>query len=284
MRSFPITWCLVTRRGWLIVASTVLGLGTAWALSGIAVSATSAFSVRTIGRHQPPYERDRLALTYAQLLPAEPALIGAVSRATHLPPAYVRGHLTMAAVPETSILKARFTAASGNTALAGLRGLAAGLESGTDSTGASLRNTVRPVTSPTVGGGMSREQAVSIGLLAGLVVGLTLAVALERRYPRVDGRDALAQILAIPVSQVGRHTRRDAFPFPVALRRGEGAKVIATDHAAPAEKSTDGASGVLVVAKGAHVSDVEEALRSGAASGVSVARAIFLRRTPVSER
>ncbi len=284
MPSFPITWRFVTRRGLLIVASTVLGLGTAWALSGIAVSATSAFSIRTIGPRQPPYQRDRLALTYAQLLPAEPALIGAVSRATDLPPAYVRGHLTMTAVPETSILKARFTAASGHTALAGLRGLAAGLESGTDAAGARLANTVRPLTSPTVGGGMSRARAMLIGLIAGLLVGLASALALERRYPRIDGRDALAQMLPIPISQVGRHTRRDAFPVPVALRRGEGARVIATDHAAPAEMPTDGASGVLVVARGARVSDVEEALRSGATSGVSVARAIFLRRSPVSGR
>lgn len=283
MPEFPITWRFLTRRGWLLVLGLILGVGTAWALSGITVSATSSFSVRTIGRYQPPYQPDRLALTYAQLLPDEPVLIDAVSSATHLPAGYVRKHLTMTAVPETNILIARFSAGSGEVALAGLRGLAAAFESATDSTGASLRATVRPIGSPAVGGGMTRKRALLIGAVAGLLMAVSLALTLDRRRPRVDSPGDLARVVDVPISQVGRRSTPAVFHSPVVLRKGESPKLIETASKLSDRALGKGQKGVLVVARGTPVIEIEEALRSGEASGVAVAIAMFVNYKPPIE-
>jgi hypothetical protein len=246
MPRFPITWRFLVRRGWMLVLGFALGLGAAYAISGITVSATSAMSVRTVGYYQPPYEGERLALSYAQLLPEEPTLVRAISKATGLSGSEVRDNLTMNALPETNIAFVRFTSDSEATAKAALEAFAAALERGTDSAGTRLSDSVRPLTQPTLRSGFSRSRALALGALAGFALALALALALERRRPRVDDRRDLARI--VPVVVTGG-------PLP-----------------SPPEPDA------LVVPRGTPEVEVEEAFRAGAADGRSFSTAHFVNR------
>jgi hypothetical protein len=248
MGRFPLTWRFLVRRGWMVLAGLVLGVAAAWAISGITISATSAMSVQTVGYYQPPYEEERLAMSYAQLLPEEPTVVRTISRATGLPGSYVRDHLTMSALRETNIMFARFSAESEGTAKAALDAFAAALKRGTDSAGTRLSDSVRPLTQPTVRSGFSRSRALLLGALAGLAIALSLALALERRLPRVDDRRDLARIVPVPVTA-----------GPLSSAPGPDA---------------------LIVARGTPEVEVEEAFRAGAASGSPIAAAHFVNRRP----
>jgi hypothetical protein len=264
----PVTARMLARRWWLLLAGPVLGVALAMAISGIAVSASSSFAVSTVGGYQPPYQLDRLALTYAQLLPEEPRVIGAVSRATGVSPDYVRDHLTMTAKRETNIVFARFSAADTGTALAALAALARVFERESDLAGSSLRRTVRQISPPAATHGFSRRKALALGALAGLLIALSIALALEGRVPRVDDLEELAGVVALPVSQARRGTLGE-------LIGGEGTDGDAAVRVLPF--GGPGGRGVLLVARGAPVAAVEDACRANVASGRPLDFALLLR-------
>jgi hypothetical protein len=210
MPARPFTWRFLIRRGWLLAAGACLGLGIAWAASGLTISATSAFAVQTVGFYQPPYEDDRLALTYARLLPEEPAVVDEVSAAVGRSHSYVSDHLTMQAIPETNLLVARYSADSRDAAKAGLEAFDLALRTGSDAAGTRLQESVRTVTEPEVRGGWSRSRALALGCFAGLALALALALALERRRPRVDDWRDLARVLEVPIVVAGGPPADDA--------------------------------------------------------------------------
>ena len=284
MPQFPITWRFLIRRGWLLLLGLVLGTGIAWALSGIAVSATGEFLVRATGPNRSQYQDEQLALTYAQLLPEEPPVIDAVSSATHQSKSYVQEHLTIGAQSGTNIVTTRFSATTGSIASTGLRAFTKALPAATDSAGSSLRDTMRPIATPTVGGGISRGKAVLIGAIAGLAIALASALTLEGRHPRVDSLRDLARMLSVPVSQVSNRPAPGAIHLPVTVRRGVGPQWVPAD--APGSAPTFSAEErVLVVGRGSLVMEVDEASRSEGISGGSIAAALFVNRSsPVEVR
>ncbi len=272
MPRFPITWPFLRRRGWLLLLGVIGGGAAAWALSGVTVSATNTYSVSTTGSYQPPYQQERLALTYAQLLPEEPLLVDAVSDATRFSRGYVRDHLSITALPESNILVARFSATSATRAATALRAFTRALSRASDSAGTSLGRTVRPLTGPSTTTGMSRKRGLMLGVLGGLALAFALALTLERRRPRVDDAGDLAAMLWIPVSRVR------GSDLPRQAGRGGGASLLPADRALPANVLGGSAGQVLVVERGAALAAVEETLQVGRSFGAPVAAALFVNR------
>jgi hypothetical protein len=248
----PFTWRFFLRRWWLLAAGAGLGFAIAWVVSGLTISATSALAVQTVGFYQPPYEDERLALTYAQLLPEEPAIVDEISAAVGRPPSYVEDHLSMEAIDETNLLIVRFSTGSGGAAKAGLEAFDRALRTASDSAGTQLHESVRTLTRPEVRGATSRKRGLAIGGLTGLAAALALALALERRRPRVDDWRDLAGILEIPIVVANGPPARD--------------------------------DGALVVLAGSPADDVVEAHFARTASGRSVSSARFVKHPWLGRR
>jgi len=185
-----------------VAVGVLVGTAAGWALSGISVSASTAFQVRAKGIDQTPYQSDRLALTYARLLPEETSVQRLVGAEIHRSDGYVRTHLTMSAQEATPVVFARVSADSSAAALAGLHALTTALRDASDSSGSRLRATVIPLSEPTLSTGFSRTKALLLGVVGGFLVALTLMLTLERRDPRVDRLSDLTSIFALPVSLV----------------------------------------------------------------------------------
>src|SRR4051794_20757235 len=172
---------MLVRRGWMLAGGLLLGLATAWFLSGLSASASSSFRVRTLEQIQSPYPEARLALTYSRLIPENPEIIAALARETGLSHGEVEEGLSMSTLPETNVLFARFTANDKETALIGLRALSEALPSTDDRAGTRLGRTVTPISDPVIAGGVSRNKTLLLRGLAGLMVAVSLALTPGRR-------------------------------------------------------------------------------------------------------
>lgn len=288
---------ILYRRWWLLLAGLLGGVFAGWAVSGITVSAVDTFSIRAVGKHQTPYQTDRLALTYARLLPENPALIAAVSKATHTSPQHTRGLLTMSAQPETSIVTARYSAGNEDIALAGLHGLSVGLRSATDAAGSPLRRTMRQISAPGVSGSFSSKRALMMGAVAGFLIALSLALTFERRRPRVDDLEDLAEVVPVPVSRVSAARLPALVQGMVGLQEGGVLRLVAVGRSRlgrsfgsrilPASGSEVGEHDdpcVLLVKPGVPALEVEEAWRSRRSSGAAIVNAVLVQRTPLHQR
>jgi hypothetical protein len=245
----PFTWAFLRRRGPLLAAGFVVGVLAAYAISGLSISATCALSVETTGDYQPPYQQSRLALTYARLLPEDPEVIATTARYAGLSRDFVRDHLAMKAEPDTNIVYARFTAGDAGTATRGLEGVLVAMRTAEDAAGTPLRETMTQLTEPNAHTGVSRKRALAVGGLLGLVAALGLALAFDRRRPRVDELSDLAALVPLPVSEVR--------PDGLAAAR---------------------VSRTLVVDAGTPVAEVVEASRAAAAAGRAPVAALLVRR------
>jgi hypothetical protein len=260
-----LTWRMLLRRGWLVALACLAGIGAGWALSRVSVSATSAFHVSVRGANQTPYQASRLALSYAQLLPQAPGLRALVARETGRSPGAVGAHLTMSAQPATAIVFARYSAPSTAAALAGMSAVTHALRRASDGAGSQLRATVAPLTDPTTTSGFSRSRALALGAAGGLLIALALALALERRWPRVDDLRDLAELVPAPVSQV------DERALPAIVGR-------------LASGVPGGAARALVIRRGASAASVEQAWHEIAAAGAPPTAVLLVHRTPLRRR
>jgi hypothetical protein len=290
----PLTWPILLRRGWLFVLAVAAGVAVAWAVSGIAVSATSAFAVKAVGVDQTPYQSGRLALTYAQLLPEDPEVVGAIATAIDASHAEVRDHLTMSAQPETNVVFARYSAPSGDVAKRALVALARALHKRGDAAGSNLSATVTVLSEPTLDNGFSRKKGLLLGAVGGFLVALATVIAWERRTPRVDDLRGLAQILPLPLFQIGRGAvprtldaieSADGGPLePVvvpAVPRGANALLAAATRSERREPTAAGpGSRALLIERGAQAADVEASWRASAATGPAIVGAVLV--TPES--
>jgi hypothetical protein len=227
----PFTWRILIRRGWLLLLGGIIGISGGWAISRISVSASSAFQVSAIGADQTPYQAGRLALTYAQLLPQEPAVLDAVGRPTRLSEHYVHTHLSMTAQPATNIVFTRFSAGDVHVAFAGLRALTRAFGSATDSAGSKLHATIVPLSEPTEAGGFSHSKAILAGGCAGLLLALCLLLVFERRRPRVDDLRDLARLVPLPVSRVNERTLPGVIESLTRARTPDGIEFITVEPA-----------------------------------------------------
>jgi hypothetical protein len=281
----PITLRVLRRRAWLIALGALGGLAIALAISSAIVSATCAFTVRTTGPYQPPYQQERLTRTYARLLPEDPGIAAAAAANAGLSPGFVEDHLAMTAERETNIFYVRFTAGDAETATRGLEGVVEALRTGTDGVGTPLKKTVAPITRPTVNSGMSKKKAGALGLLIGFAAAVAIALALDRRRPRVDGLEDLAALLPLPVSQLRSDQLGRVSLLPgageaeVALLPVKGPRRSAVGEPAAVPRKGPGPC-ALLVEPGTPAVEVEEAFRSALAGGRRLIAALLVRKRP----
>jgi hypothetical protein len=255
----PFTWRVVARRGWILALAVLVGALAGMAISRIGVSASSAFRVIAHDPRGTPYQSSRLARTYAQLLPENPAVLRAIGAVSGRSAREVRAHLAMSVRPATAIVFARYSSADARSAIAGLRALARAFAHADDGAGSRLRTTLTPLAEPRISRGFSRSRAVILGVLAGFLLGLALALALERRSPRVDDLRGLAEIVPLPVSRVSERS----LPSALAALRGAGGS----------------SARALVCPRGTPAIELEEAWRASLASGSPPHAVLLLDRT-----
>ena len=259
MPGSPLTWRVLLRRGWIALLAVALGAGAASAVGRVSVSASSAFRVIANGGHASPYQASRLARSYAQLLPEDPAVLWAVGRASGHSARYVHAHMTMSARVGTAVVFARYSADDAPAALAGLRALQRSFATALDGAGSPLRATVAPLADPGLARGFSRSRALVLGALGGLLAALALILTLERRSPRVDDLRDLAALVPLPVSRVSER----ALPDALAALRGAGG---------PPRRA-------LAFRRGTPAIDVEQAWRASAGSGLPIGVVLLVERS-----
>lgn len=282
---FPLTWRFFVRRGWLLVAGVLIGVLVAGLIARSTVSSTAVYAVDTTGGYQPPYQQQRLALDYAQLIPQRRSVLEPIARAIGRSPEYVRARLHMVAEPETNILYARFSGPSEAISNEALRALPGALRHSSDAAGTSFAKTVRQINPPGRGGGMSRKRALLIGALGGFVLAFSLALGLERRHPRVDDLDDLAGFVSLPVSRISLRARPELEAATAASGAGlvplGAVPALREARSTPEESPTPWA---LVIRRGAAVADVEEVLARGMVGNRGVAAALLVSRRSIFSR
>jgi capsular polysaccharide biosynthesis protein len=148
-----------------------------------------------------PDQANRLAVTYASLIPKDGAIRRRVAAALETTPADAGSRISVVNDSETSLLRVRYRGMSAEDAVAGAR---AGLLSLTGG------NPVSPNIAPRSVGvvqfparataSKNVTSSVVVGVLLGLGLGALLVIALERGDPRIEDADELEGFLGCPVS------------------------------------------------------------------------------------
>ena len=147
-------------------------------------------------------EADKLAVTYAALIPEDPTIRRAVGRAAGYTPAQAGARISVGNPPSTALLALGFSASPKRRAVRGAEALrTAVLHS---SSTAIPRKSVLAVRGVHVTSGpRSRKSALAVGIVLGLVLGLVLMVAWERFDARIDDIEALREEGNRPATPLG---------------------------------------------------------------------------------
>lgn len=201
-----LTW--LRRRGWLIPLCGLLVLLVASALASLRPPQHVAEAVLVVpsgaGTQGPgsAFEATTLAVSYAEIIPRDTDVLRQAVRSARLDEQQLRDGLTVSVIPETGLLRIRFTADSAATAIEGASRVAEAVLSGPGTEDTFPRGSVTLSSLPTpdtveqTGVGEIRP----IGLLLGLVLGGVLAVAWERSDRRVDTVEQLADVVGAPAT------------------------------------------------------------------------------------
>jgi hypothetical protein len=269
----------------MVVAGLILGLAIGSHIGSMRVSAGSSFAVHQQAPHPTPYQDERLALTYARLLPREHYVVQTVAKAAELSPEKVRSDLSMTAEPETNIVFVRFSSHSLGKSLAALNGFADAVQIDSDAAGTPLRKSMRPISLPNGGIGFTHKKATLLGGAVGLLIAVALALACEGRLPRVDDLERLGELLSAPVSQVSLQRLGGTLEQTGLLEPDPQLGVVAVGGArfGSRVRAVAGASGfrrrqrsILIIRRGAPVIDVEEGLATATAAGDGPAAAFLV--------
>ncbi len=288
----------------MLALAAVVGAFGGDAVANLSVSAGSTYQVGA--RRQNPYQAQRLAQTYARLLTEEPGVLRAVVAQTHMSETEVRQRLSMVAEPHTAVVVATLSARTPAVAVAGVRALSRALRSDSDSAGSKIASFLTPLSVPeTTTSSFTPKRAMVLGAFLALVLSFALIVAIERRTPRIDDLDDLAELLSLPVSQVSRKGMRAASDvgaaalpsevddpsFVLVSKRRRARRTLApsASNAQPLLSLKRWASGltditdkrpcdVLLVTRGTPAIEVERASRTSLASGRRVVGALLVVR------
>ncbi len=196
-------WLL--RRWWVMVAA-VLGV-VAIALivakpAPVTYTAEAVLLVRSGATESQPgsaNEANRLAVTYAELVPQDTEVINAVGASLGASRTDVVEGITAKNDDNTSILRVRYTAKSSQTAIAGARAIAASMVGAnpiaTNFRGVALSNLPDRATKNT-----PNDTTLPTAMLIGLLLGALLIIAIERSRGRIDAVEDLERELPCPVS------------------------------------------------------------------------------------
>jgi capsular polysaccharide biosynthesis protein len=154
-----------------------------------------------------PDDADKLATTYAGVIPVDQTLLADVGKAVHQSSSQVASNLSVINEQSTSILEITYKASNPQTATTGAR-TAASLLSGPNPVAAgivpsslqivSLPNTVGPAATTHKG------RTIAIGAVLGLILGIVLLVAWERSDPHVTDARSLSGQFGCPATPADR--------------------------------------------------------------------------------
>lgn len=154
-----------------------------------------------------PDDADKLATTYAGIIPVDQTLLNDVGRAVGESPSDVASNLSVVNEQNTSILEISFKASDPQTATKGAR-KAATLLSGTNPVAAGIiPASLQVVSLPTNVGPAAtthKSRTVAIGVVLGLILGLVLLVAWERSDPHVTDARGLSSQFGCPATPADR--------------------------------------------------------------------------------
>lgn len=200
----------IRRRWWIIIICPVLALAAATLLvgpdeQGFAADVT-LFVPSGAGTDGPgsANEAGRLAQQYTRLIPADSRIVQVVASATGTTAGDVRSRLDLIAVRDSSLIRATYTSddpAEALAALDALVGAVVGADGGQTSIPSGFLQVVdADTTAESVETGSATLFAAA--LLAGLVVGVGGAFALERTDVRVDHVDLAVRRTRVPGSDL----------------------------------------------------------------------------------
>ena len=148
-----------------------------------------------------PDQANRLAVTYASLIPQDGAIRRRVAAAVETTPADVGRRLGAGNDSETSLLRLRYRGADADTAVAGARSALLSLTGGNPvSTNISPRSVGVVQLPRRATASKNVKSSVVVGVVLGVGLGALLVLALERGDPRVEDADELEDHLGCPVS------------------------------------------------------------------------------------
>ena len=148
-----------------------------------------------------PDQANRLAVTYASLIPKDAAIRQRVAAALETTRADAGSRISAVNDSETSLLRLRYRGASAEDAVAGARATLLSLTGGNPVSPNIAPRSVGVVQFPVrATASKNVTSSVVVGVLLGLGLGALLVIALERGDPRIENADELEELLGCPVS------------------------------------------------------------------------------------
>jgi capsular polysaccharide biosynthesis protein len=199
---------VLRRRGWVVIVTLLVTVGAAYLYAHHKPPSYTASAYVLVSSGASPVgpgsanEASSLATTYSGLIPKDSAIIAAVSTQLGASPADVRAAIKVYTTNSTALLEIRYTAGSKREAIAGATAVATDIVGSNPSSQAIPAGAILPVSVPRSASESSttRNIAVPIGAILGLLLGAIVLMAWERFDPRVDTIDDLADLLDTPVT------------------------------------------------------------------------------------
>ncbi len=199
---------LALRRGWVVVLTLLVAIGGGWAFSRRhpPTYSASAYVLVNSGTTStspgPANDANSLATTYAELIPKDRNILTAVGSTLNVQPDAVQHAISVFTTSSTAVLELRYNSANPSEAIRGSQALAQAVSGPIPATPTIPPNAVLLASLPTTAteASSARTLAIPVGGVAGLLLGIILAVAWERFDPRIDDADDLRHTIAIPVT------------------------------------------------------------------------------------
>jgi capsular polysaccharide biosynthesis protein len=199
--SSRLLWLLI-RRGWVVplaaavAAAVAVGANQAFprpyaASSSVVVPSFDPTAPRSATRYAD--QADKLAVTYAALVPLDPRVRRAVADAAHVDPDEAASRITVSNPPETAVLTLSFEAPHPRDAIAGAAALRRAVLSG-DSRAVPKGSLIGLRDVALASHPRRRSTMVAIGIVLGTLLGLVLMLAWDRFDARIDDVETLREI------------------------------------------------------------------------------------------
>jgi polysaccharide biosynthesis transport protein len=225
----------IRRRWWVlvlaVVAATAIGALVASVRPG-SYQASLIFVVKSTSEEISPDGAQRLASTYAALLPEDDLIARAIGKAVNRPPREVKKRLTAINPIDTALVRATYEGSTRAEALAGMAALQDAITSARPASPAVRSRSILPVQAATVTTPSSALISIVLAALLGFCAGAVLVIALERSDVRVDDPATLMESVPdIPVlgtvPPLGRHTATpvQSRPFSPAAEGFQGIRL-----------------------------------------------------------
>jgi capsular polysaccharide biosynthesis protein len=197
-------------------------------------------------------QANKLAITYAALIPQDSSVVAAVAKDVGRPRSEVQRDLSVVNQKDTSLLRVSYQSDTPSKARAGARATTSAVSGSTPATDAIQPQSLQVVSVPRAAGAPTakgKAPAVTIGALIGLALGFVLLVAWERSDPHIrDPRDLSAHLgcPATPVDRLSGGAAHALLDRWSALTPNRPARVAVLPGDAGMEAATDAVIGRLV--------------------------------------